>query len=974
MKKRVFNFEFLILSLILLLLPISSARAATGCTYPTTLDTFTDVGISEDLTATAYNKLQCAIEKAQAEFGTLPKGTYATVKARLDDAVYLVGNQTLAGVKTFSDVLTSALGAITADKQNLTATATWNAAGVTFTALKLNVTNTASAAASLLIDLQVDSVSKFKVDKSSVVTATTFSGNATSATALAANPADCGANNFAQSIAASGDLTCAAVSLATADTTGTLTIAKGGTGNTTATASFDALSPVTTLGDIIYRDGSNNVRLAGNITSTKKFLRQTGTGAVSAAPAWDTLVSGDLPSHNHAASDINSGLIALARGGLNTDISATGALGDLLYADAATTFARKVGNITTTKKILMQTGTGAVSAAPTWSLIDTAALLDATLCSDTQILKKVSGAWACATDATAGSPTWDSVASPAANQALSMAATTTTWTWSAATGAGTNMLTVKDTDNNTGTGYLVSLNTQAGSAAKPLRVTAAGTANGFEVTTAGGLAAIGSGTITANRTPCTGSDFLKFDGTCAATAASLWSGIGNPTANQSLSMAAYTTIWTWNDVTGAGVNPLTIRDTANNTGTGYLVSINTATGSVAKPLRITATGTANGFEVTTVGGLESIGTGTIKANRTPCTGTDYLKFDGTCAAVGVAPFTDTTAIVKGSVDATKLLRFEVDGFTTGTTRVLTPPNFDGTIATLSGAETFSGVKTFTANPVMSGAGRTISFDNLDGQILMGNVTDPGWTRPAIQLSTRAALFSSLAANIEVATNVFYDGAQKYIETAAASKVMQDSGSVQLYVALSGTAGTAITFSAPTVLNNANRFQIQEAGAPDVELEVSNGVTVGGGTIHRATSATHSEKHLKSDIKYLYDTHHLQAWRDVLALKPVEFRYKTGIFYQENGERKWQVNPDGSQVLVDNPSGLLRRGYIYEDSPDSIKQKRADGSKIGAITIDDRLINIEMALQYFGSALRIGAPNSAGPGYRTLRITNEWVDQ
>lgn len=54
------------------------------------------------------------------------------------------------------------------------------------------------------------------------------------------------------------------------------------------------------------------------------------------------------------------------------------------------------------------------------------------------------------------------------------------------------------------------------------------------------------------------------------------------------------------------------------------------------------------------------------------------------------PVVDTTAIVKGSADATKLLRFEVDGFTTGTTRVLTPPNYDGQIATLAGTETLTG--------------------------------------------------------------------------------------------------------------------------------------------------------------------------------------------------------------------------------------------------------------------------------------------
>lgn len=52
----------------------------------------------------------------------------------------------------------------------------------------------------------------------------------------------------------------------------------------------------------------------------------------------------------------------------------------------------------------------------------------------------------------------------------------------------------------------------------------------------------------------------------------------------------------------------------------------------------------------------------------------------------VLPVVDSTAVVKGSADATKLLRFEVDGFTTGVTRVLTPPNYDGVIATLAGGE------------------------------------------------------------------------------------------------------------------------------------------------------------------------------------------------------------------------------------------------------------------------------------------------
>lgn len=69
--------------------------------------------------------------------------------------------------------------------------------------------------------------------------------------------------------------------------------------------------------------------------------------------------------------------------------------------------------------------------------------------------------------------------------------------------------------------------------------------------------------------------------------------------------------------------------------------------------------------------------------------------DPTFQAAAGAPFTDTTAIVKGSADATKLLRFEVDGFTTATTRVLTPPNQDATIAGLQVLQTFTVTQTFS---------------------------------------------------------------------------------------------------------------------------------------------------------------------------------------------------------------------------------------------------------------------------------------
>jgi hypothetical protein len=55
--------------------------------------------------------------------------------------------------------------ALTATAPAINVTQTWNNAGVTFTGLKLNVTDTTSAAASLLMDLQVGGTSQFSVTK-----------------------------------------------------------------------------------------------------------------------------------------------------------------------------------------------------------------------------------------------------------------------------------------------------------------------------------------------------------------------------------------------------------------------------------------------------------------------------------------------------------------------------------------------------------------------------------------------------------------------------------------------------------------------------------------------------------------------------------------------------------------------------------------------------------------------------------------
>lgn len=84
-------------------------------------------------------------------------------------------------------------------------------------------------------------------------------------------------------------------SLTAANISGTVAIANGGTGQASASAGFNALSPLTTTGDLIYASATNTAaRLAGPTSSTKQFLTSTGTGTVAQAPAWSTIAIADI--------------------------------------------------------------------------------------------------------------------------------------------------------------------------------------------------------------------------------------------------------------------------------------------------------------------------------------------------------------------------------------------------------------------------------------------------------------------------------------------------------------------------------------------------------------------------------------------------------------------------------------------------------------------------------------------------------
>jgi len=161
-----------------------------------------------------------------------------------------------------------------------------------------------------------------------------------------------------------------------------IAISKGGTGETTATAAFDALNPMTTLGDIIYENATPSAtRLAGNITTTKQFLSQTGDGTISAAPSWSIVTKSDVGLsvvENTAistwagstnittlgtitAGTWNGTTIAVTKGGTGF---ASYTIGDILYADTTTSLA-KLADVATGNALI----SGGVGVAPSWGKI-----------------------------------------------------------------------------------------------------------------------------------------------------------------------------------------------------------------------------------------------------------------------------------------------------------------------------------------------------------------------------------------------------------------------------------------------------------------------------------------------------------------------------------------------------------------------------------------------------------------------------
>lgn len=105
---------------------------------------------------------------------------------------------------------------------------------------------------------------------------------------------------------------------------------------------------------------------------------------------------------------------------------------------------------------------------------------------------------------------------------------------------------------------------------------------------------------------------------------------------------------------------------------------------------------------------------------------------------------------------------------------------------------------------------------------------------------------------------------------------------------------------------------------DADLEVSNGSTLGGGSMLSGSEAVPSSRAFKTDISPLPEADQAAALQDVLGLKHVEYSYK----------RPWRWRPEPTR----------HRGLIFEEAPASV---RGPGE---TIVFDERLTNAELAVK------------------------------
>lgn len=324
--------------------------------------------------------------------------------------VQLAINQVVTGVVPFTALRTAASSYV-----NWGSTQGESGYGLRDNAGTIQVKNSAGAWANIVTGATLPTAASF-LTRTADATLSNETAMGGLATGLVINTATTGeptiyagatcTNQFLRALSAVGAATCASVSLS-ADTTGTLGVARGGTGIASGTA-----------GGVLYFNGGSATIASSGALTTSQLVLGGGTGApttlgttgtaatvlhgnASGAPSFAavdlaTTVSGILPGANGGTGNgffavsgpatslktftfpnasaivlTTNAAVTAAQGGTG---HATYAVGDILYASGATTLAR-LADVATGNALI----SGGVGVAPSWGKIDVATHMTGTL-------------------------------------------------------------------------------------------------------------------------------------------------------------------------------------------------------------------------------------------------------------------------------------------------------------------------------------------------------------------------------------------------------------------------------------------------------------------------------------------------------------------------------------------------------------------------------------------------------------------